>query len=342
LIPVTYLRSSSVGQYKFCETAYILEYLLGFRKPSGFKADKGTITHKALEIVALAKKARQDKRRTFDEDETGHTFSAKVTPDEAVDAAFAHYTDPSRTRHSWSARDLRDIRGWVNTVRTFNGGQFWPAARTVEAVEFRFDITLPYEWAAYDYGGRRGQLCLKGTIDLVCRDGPDQLEIIDWKTGRALDWATGKPKDFEALTKDYQLRTYFLAVDSHYPAHDILTSIYYISDSGPSTICLGPDDRPIIEQEIRREFEKIRDTVVPRQIRPDWRCLRLCPYAKGWNDSPYRGDRPPADKDVCSHIHDEIVSIGLDRVIKQYALPGADAYSGGGRSAKPEGGAATP
>ena len=36
-----------------CEQQYFGEYVLGWRGPSGQKADKGTICHKVLEILAV-------------------------------------------------------------------------------------------------------------------------------------------------------------------------------------------------------------------------------------------------------------------------------------------------
>ena len=55
-IIVTYFRSSSYNTHSMCEQQYFLEYVLGYRGPSGQKADKGTIVHKVLEILAVIKK----------------------------------------------------------------------------------------------------------------------------------------------------------------------------------------------------------------------------------------------------------------------------------------------
>lgn len=39
-----------------CEQQFFIEYVLGWRGPSNQKADKGTIVHKVLEILAIIKK----------------------------------------------------------------------------------------------------------------------------------------------------------------------------------------------------------------------------------------------------------------------------------------------
>ena len=54
-----------------CEQQYFIEYVLGWRGPSGQKADKGTITHKVLEILAIIKKAQQDNLKSVEDDIIG-------------------------------------------------------------------------------------------------------------------------------------------------------------------------------------------------------------------------------------------------------------------------------
>ena len=51
-----------------CPQQYFCEYVLGWRGKGGLKADKGTIVHKVLEIMCLAKKAEQDGLNDFDDD----------------------------------------------------------------------------------------------------------------------------------------------------------------------------------------------------------------------------------------------------------------------------------
>ena len=52
---ITYLRSSSYGTHSMCPQQYMMEYILGIRSPSNQKADKGTIVHKVMEILAYIK-----------------------------------------------------------------------------------------------------------------------------------------------------------------------------------------------------------------------------------------------------------------------------------------------
>lgn len=57
---ITYFRSSSLANWKFCELQYYITYVLGFNRDAGKKAELGTIVHKVLEILAIAK-AEYDK-----------------------------------------------------------------------------------------------------------------------------------------------------------------------------------------------------------------------------------------------------------------------------------------
>ena len=58
-----------------CPQQYFCEYVLGWRGKGGLKADKGTIVHKILEIMCLAKKAEQDGLSSFVDDVIGEVIT---------------------------------------------------------------------------------------------------------------------------------------------------------------------------------------------------------------------------------------------------------------------------
>ena len=64
-IPVTYLRSSSVGTFKFCEHQYFLTYVLGKPMKTNFKAEMGTVSHWVFESLAIIKKHFQTSSKTY-------------------------------------------------------------------------------------------------------------------------------------------------------------------------------------------------------------------------------------------------------------------------------------
>jgi CRISPR/Cas system-associated exonuclease Cas4 (RecB family) len=46
------IRSSSVGSWSMCPMKYFLSYVVGQREQANFKTIKGSISHKALELLA--------------------------------------------------------------------------------------------------------------------------------------------------------------------------------------------------------------------------------------------------------------------------------------------------
>ena len=60
---VTYIRSSSYNNWRYCEMQYFITYVLGYQSLSGKKAVQGTVVHKVLEVLAGLKKYHQDNIR---------------------------------------------------------------------------------------------------------------------------------------------------------------------------------------------------------------------------------------------------------------------------------------
>jgi ATP-dependent exoDNAse (exonuclease V) beta subunit len=201
-----------------CPMQYYMEYTLGWRGQSGKKADKGTIVHKILELTALAKKALQEGKSIFEDDEIGEIETANYDPeylDEIIDRVFDYYT--SRIpHHKWLPSDRKHCRAWVWKIFNDDNGFFDPKNRVIVEAEPHFDFEIDESWAQYthvldDGTILEGNLALKGTIDLITDIGDNVYEVIDWKTGRRLDWATGQEKTMAKLQKDPQLRMYHLA-----------------------------------------------------------------------------------------------------------------------------------
>jgi hypothetical protein len=317
--------------------------VLGRREPSGFKADKGSCTHKALELLATKKVALQEGRATFSDPELGpQEYDAEAFgPEDAIGLAYKHYSEGVAAHHDWAPADYRDCRSWMYKAMTYNGGAFNPLRRTVIWPEKFFEIDFEGDWAKYSYplpGGKTlaGRLGMKGTIDLVCRaeGDPSAVEMVDWKTGLRKDWATGKTKDYQALRKDIQLRMYHLALCRLLPqVEHILITIVFIRDGGAFTVPLSRADLPETEDMLRRRFDAMRNCQKPRLIWDDayhsWKCRKLCHFGKtNW---------PGTDKLVCHHVRDELVSLGMEKVTAKYAdMNKIQNYgSGGGRQEKP-------
>jgi len=251
-----------------CEQQYFGEYVLGWRGLSGQKADKGTIFHKVLEVLAVIKKAQQDNQTTVTDDIAGEININNYNLDTIIDTVYQYYTTRT-SHHKWSPKDHRDCKEWVHKAINFNNGMFDPRNSNILCPEQHFDFEITKPWAKYSYNveGQKleGNLAMKGTIDLITLMNKDTIEIVDYKTGKRLDWATGQEKTQEKLEKDPQLRIYHYAIKHLYPhIKNIIFTIYFINDGGPFSVCFHDSDLKDTEDMLRQKFEAIKSTKKPR------------------------------------------------------------------------------
>lgn len=332
---ITYFRSSSFNTHSLCEQQYFIEYVLGMRGPSNKKADKGTITHKVLEILADIKKNKQENNLIFLDDVVGNININNYYLDNIIDIVYKYYTNQFN-HHEWKPVDFIDCRDWVYKAIECNNGMFDPRNRDILSPEQHFDIAIEKPWAKYSYntseGLLEGYLGLKGTIDLITRIDDTTLEVIDWKTGKRLDWATGKEKTHEKLQNDPQLMIYHYAISKIFPSfNNIIVTIYFINDGGPFSIMFDKKDLPRTEEMLRNKFDIIKKTRKPR-LNKTWMCNKLCHFGKtsfshADNVLPileYR-DNQVCQKDSpmtkCEQIKHDIEVNGMDAVVEQYKMP---------------------
>lgn len=315
-----------------CEQQYFIEYVLGWRGPSGQKADKGTIVHKVLEILAVIKKAQQDNMLVVEDDIAGNLSTDNYNLDEIITIVYNHYSSASN-HHKWTPKDHRDCKDWVYKAINFNHGMFDPRNRDILCPERHFDFEIKKPWAKYSFdtpeGKLEGHLALKGTIDLVTKANDNTIEIIDWKTGKRLDWATGQEKTQEKLEKDPQLRIYHYAISQLYPNIDhIIFSIYFINDGGPFSICFDKSTLKETEDMLRRKFEIIKATKKPK-LHKSWMCSKLCHFGKStfeqnnnilpileYRDGQICEQGKPMTK--CEQIKHDMELHGMNYVVESY------------------------
>jgi hypothetical protein len=317
-----------------CEQQYFIEYVLGWRGPSGQKADKGTIVHKVLEILAVIKKAEQDNQSNINDDIAGIIDINKYDLDNIIDIIYDHYSSSAK-HHKWSPKDKKDCSEWVYKAIKFNDGMFDPRNRKILEPEQHFDFTINKPWSEYSFktddGIMSGNLALKGTIDLITLVNDNTIEIIDWKTGRRLDWATGQEKTQEKLENDPQLRIYHYAISQLYPNIDhIIFSIYFINDGGPFSICFDKSDLQKTEDMLRQKFEIIKASKKPK-LHKSWMCNKLCHFGKtNFSDSnilpilEYRDSQTCKQGDFmtkCEQIKHDLELHGMDSVVQSYKHP---------------------
>ncbi len=311
---ITYIRSSSFNTWKFCNHQYFLEYVLGIDTISGKKAEKGTIVHKTLEVLAHEKLARQNGKKRYTDDVIGtHRLGALKIP--AIhDLSYNHYVNKSP--HKWTPRDHKDCLDWTHKAVALHGGMFDPRKRNILYPEVHFDFEIEQEWAAYKYttlnGVFEGRLSMKGTIDLVTKINKNTIEVVDWKTGMRKDWTTGEPKTYEYLCNDPQLRIYHYALAHEFPQWDnIIITIYFINDGGPFTVTFNKDDVAITEEMLRKRYETIKVNTMPYQ-RKGWWCSKFCHFGK----NNFEG----SNQTICEDVHKELVQIGMPKVVQNHTI----------------------
>jgi ATP-dependent helicase/DNAse subunit B len=314
-----FLRSSSYNDYDFCQQKYFLSYVLKLNSPANVSAERGTITHKALELLAEYKLAQQKGQDHFIDDQFGRFFLKDFSPDVAMDISFPYFAAKT-PEYNWDAGDEKICRKLMWDALLFNDGMFSPLKREIVSAEQYFDFEIKKDWARYNYtiDGKElsGYLSLKGTIDLVVKSD-NGIELIDWKTGKdRYDWGKGKEKTYEDLKNDPQLRIYHYALNHLYPNEkETLVTIFYIAAKDPITLNFTKQDLIKTEKMLQKRFNEIRANNSPRLIYPDWKCTKLCWFGK--ND--FDGEASSYRDSICNSINKEMMKIGLDKVVKKHA-----------------------
>lgn len=329
----TYIRSSSYNQYEYCQMSYFITYNLGFNQPSGKRADMGTIVHKVMEILAKTKEKIQQnlriKKIQFQDDALGsiiidkNEFLTDKIIDKLLNLSFDYYSNRS-SHNKFTKKDREDCLKMCFDAVRYNNGQFDPRLRKIVAAEPHFDIPIDEDWAFYEYevNGQKvkGQLAIKGTIDLVTETEEGIIEVIDWKTGRRLDWATGEEKTYGKLCSDPQLLLYNYAISKLFPQYkQSIMSIFFIKDGGPFSMCFDKADEKRFLEMLKERFLDIKKNEKPQPISPNrenWKCTKLCHYCKNkW---------PETDQNMCIYIENSIKTKGMEQTIKDCTRSGFD------------------
>tara|TARA_R110002020_G_scaffold460313_1_gene678774 strand:+ start:1342 stop:2307 length:966 start_codon:yes stop_codon:yes gene_type:complete len=309
---------------------YFITYVLGHRSISGKKAQLGTIVHKVMECLASCKKELQDnpaKSMSITDDAIGEIkftekklFTKKFVAD-VLDSSYKHYTESCS--HHYTGADIKFCKKSVDDALSYNEGQFDPRKRNVVASEPQFDIPIEADWAKYEYempDGKvvKGQLAIKGTIDLVTQVDEGVIEVIDWKTGRRLNWATGEEKTYEKLLEDPQLLLYNYAISKLFPEYkQAIMSIYYIRDGGPFSMCFDKSDQEKFLGMLEKRFKQIQRNDFPQPIsrnRTNFKCTKLCHF--------YKNKWPGTNISMCEHVEEHLKAFGEDDTVQRCSRDG--------------------
>jgi ATP-dependent helicase/DNAse subunit B len=329
----TYIRSSSYNNYDYCQMQYFLTYVLGYRSPSGKKAQLGTIVHKVMEVLAKLKKDKQDrskaKKLKVVDDAVGSIecstkeLQTKIFVGKMLDLSYKYYT--SNCTHKYTNADYKFCEELVWSALDYNDGQFDPRNRNIVQAEPHFDIPIEEDWAKYEFinnDGKKinGQLAIKGTIDLVTEVDDGIIEVIDWKTGRRLNWATGEEKTYEKLCEDPQLLLYNYAISKLFPEYNqSIMSIFFIRDGGPYSMCFDKEDQRKFLDMLQKRYSSIKRNDFPKPVSPsrkDFKCTKLCHF--------YKSHWPGTNRPMCNHVEEHLTAFGYDETVDKLTAEGFD------------------
>ena len=329
---INYFRSSSYVRWDFCPMLYFVEYCLGWSGKSNKAADKGTIVHKVMEVLALVKLAKDNGKKYIN-----HEIAGKVSLSPNINiltTKIYDYYSSALTHHDWTDKDYNDCKEWVWKAIKYNNGQFNPLKRDVIAAEPFFDFEIQEDWAKFttkvNNEEKCGFLSIKGTIDLTTWVERGILEVVDYKTGKRLDWATGKEKTQESLQDDPQVRIYHYAAHKLYDVDQVFITVFYINYGGPFTICFDKSDFAKTEEIIKKRYVEIKNTVSPK-LNKTWKCSKLCDAGKttfeGTCVEPcieFRKDREEygCTMTKCEQVKYALEKDGIEKVMKEYTKGG--------------------
>lgn len=179
-------------------------------------------------------------------------------------------------------------------------------------------ILLPSKITKIEYVGHQKTQCImvdSPTSTYLCTKDL----IVTHNTGQRIDWTSKKDKDvktYSKLCEDFQLLLYHYAVSRIYPdCKDIITSIFFIRDGGPFTICTENSTEKI-EKKLQERFEEIKACQKPTMQDPtqkNFKCTKLCDF--------YKMVAPDGDN-MCNFIHKQIDKHGIEYVTNEYSKKG--------------------
>lgn len=104
---------------------------------------------------------------------------------------------------------------------------------------------------------------------------------------------------------------YYYALKNLYPDWSFYMSIYYINDGGVFDIVFDDDDYIKAENILKKKFNQIRNTKLPKQLSADqshWKCKSLCAFSQ-LNEN---------GESICNAMHNQIKNAGILKTTEEH------------------------
>jgi hypothetical protein len=320
MINIPYTRSSMINTLDLCQNKFFIEYVLGHRGFTHFKAILGTCVHKCVEILAESKKSKQNQQERFSDNELGEFDTNLIIT--ASDDTLAHITRLSfdyfttKPDHDFQFTNehYNTVLKWFKKVLNCQNGRFNPLNNYIISTEEQFTIPIEEDWAKFN----NQYYTLSGTIDMVIQSG-NSYECVDWKSGSIINWKTRTKKTYKDLMKDTQLNLYYYVLRKLYPDKPLIMTIFYINDGEQFSLAMDERNEQLALNIIKESLDTIRNMTVPllKGNGVDFFCQKVCQFYK----------QPPDNtlgNNYCTCINNCIKKHGIDHVMNNYKQVGFD------------------
>lgn len=263
MIPVKKLSPSSISTFDMCQMKWVLQYIMGYREPSGKAAAIGSCCHYILEGVAHSKLLRQQGKK-YKKDKVLGTIKAKYDIQDWIDKSYGYFTKEN-DHLNWEDKDYREV--CRNIKKTQDHPLFPENHQEIIYPEQFINLKIDKPWSKYSYlkGSKidRGDINFVGVVDLIFRDENGTLNFLDYKFGQPVDWATGEKKTYATIIKDTQLCMYYYAIKQKYPNEDIVANIWYVKHDTVFSDMFGPSQEKTMMDKLERTLLNIRSIEKP-------------------------------------------------------------------------------
>jgi RecB family exonuclease len=313
---IPYATASRIKEYEQCQFKYFLNYHLQYPplKVGNIWAEKGNAVHVALEKWTNAKLGRTE-NASADYRQVLLDYYAQTSlwtlDNRAPDKGHTHPVAKSCESCPLATKDGRcePANVLISNVEGCPRPNFLEDLALVEKTLQRTDYN-PFKLDAngalvakvlgveQEFITSLGGVPVKGYMDLVIENNPNTLEVIDYKTGKAMS--------YDAACKDPQVRIYAAVARQMWPQYKyIMVTLHYLKTK-PVTCAFDEKDDGVTLRALHGAFNRIDNNDNPER-KPIW----LCRYCIGWDD--------------CTEIHKEFKKRG------KFVLPTITcSYSGQG------------
>ena len=289
---MTALSASRIKSYKSCPMKYFIEYHLGVpeTREGNIYTHKGSAVHEALEywvnaVLGVEKNSEIDYKKTLLDyykksklwtmdirkvDKGGDPYPQEkncevcpfATKDSQCQIADIPYAAVDGCPRGNFEADLALIEGAIFSEE-------FPILKTKKDKDGKLSFVKKILAAEQAFNLEVEGVPARGVIDLVVELDKETVEIVDYKTGRAMS--------YNAAFVDAQVRIYGKVIGMMFPQYKYVMVTLWFLKKRPVTVAITPDMDKLTVKSMHRNDEQIRNDEDPYRNK-SW----LCNYCVGY------------------------------------------------------------